>query len=115
MKTEKEFMLIFRMQPSNEQPTEEQLQEMTQHWGAFIGGIAMQGKLVSTHQLGFEGTQITADLNSHDGFSVSENQMIAGNLVLKSTSLEAATETAKKCPILQMGGSVEVRNTIPMN
>ncbi len=57
----KEFMLLFRMQPSNKQPTQEQLNEMQKQWGDFIGNIAMQGKLVSTHQLSFEGKQIAAD------------------------------------------------------
>ncbi|WP_298303127.1 YciI family protein [Flavobacterium sp.] len=41
--------------------------------------------------------------------------MIAGNMVLKAESIEVATEWAKKCPILFMGGTVEVRNVIPMN
>jgi hypothetical protein len=112
---EKEFMLLFRYEPSNEPPTEAQLQEMQQQWGSFIGGIAMQGKLVSTHQLGFEGTQITADQNVHGGFNVAEGKMIAGNMVLKAESLEVATALAKKCPILFMGGTVEVRDTIPMS
>jgi hypothetical protein len=109
-----EFMLLFRMQPSNEQPTPEQMQEMEKTWGEFIGGIAMQGKLVSTHQLGFEGTMIAADQTTTNGFNVAEGNMLAGNMVLKADSLEAATELAKKCPILFMGGSVEVRTTIPM-
>jgi hypothetical protein len=34
---------------------------------------------------------------------------------LKAESLEVATELAKKCPILFMGGSVEVRSLIPMD
>jgi hypothetical protein len=115
MENLQEFMLVFRMEPSTEQPTAEQLQEMGKSWGTFIGTIAMQGKLVSTHQLGFEGKQITADNQTHDGFAVANKQMIAGNMVIKAESIEVATEWGKKCPILQMGGTVEVRNTIPMN
>lgn len=114
MKTEKEFMLLFRFQPSNEQPTPEQLQEMQKQWGEFIGKIAMQGKLVSTHQLGFEGKMIAPDQSIQDGFYMSEGQMVAGNMVLKSETLEAATEIAKNCPILTMGGTVEVRSINPM-
>jgi hypothetical protein len=110
----KEFMLLFRFEPSNEQPTPEQLQEMHQQWGAFIGTIAAQGKLVSTHQLGFAGTQILADQTTKDGFYVAEGLTIAGNMVLKAASLEEAIEHAKKCPILFMGGIVEVRDTLPM-
>ncbi len=115
MENLQEFMLLFRFEPTNEQPTPEQLQEMGQSWGTFIGTIAMQGKLVSTHQLGFSGMQITADNQTHQGFVVAENQMIAGNMVLKAESIEVATEWGKKCPILMMGGTVEIRNVLPMN
>lgn len=111
----KEFMLLFRYEPSNEEPTQEQLQEMHKHWGEFIGGIAMQGKLVSTHQLGFEGKKIFANQSTEDGFHIAEGQTIGGNMVLKAESMESATELAKKCPILFMGGTVEVRDLLPMN
>ena len=110
----KEFMLLFRFEPSNEQPTPEQLQEMQKQWGEFIGTIAMQGKLVSTHQLGFEGKKIFADQSTEDGFHTAAGQMVAGNMVLKAESMEVATELAKKCPILFMGGAVEVRTINPM-
>jgi len=115
MSETKEFMLLFRYEPSNEELTQEQLQEMHRHWAAFIGGIAMQGKLVSTHQLGFEGKRILANQSTQEGFHISERQAIGGNMVLKAESIESATELAKKCPILFMGGAVEVRDILPMN
>lgn len=111
----KEFMLLFRYEPSNEEPTQEQLQEIHKHWGEFIGTIAMQGKLVSTHQLGFEGKMIFANQNTEEGLYISEGQTIGGNMVLKAESIESATELAMKCPILFTGGTVEVRDVIPMN
>ena len=86
-----EFMLLFRFEPSNEELTPEQLQEMGKQWGEFIGTIAMQGKLVSTHQLGFEGTIINSDKSTHDGFHISEGQIVAGNMILKADSIEVAT------------------------
>lgn len=53
-----EFMLVFRYEPNNNyQPTEAEMTEMHQQWGAFIGNIAIQEKLISTHQLGFEGNK----------------------------------------------------------
>ena len=114
MENSNEFMLLFRFEPNNEQPTPEQLQEMGKQWGEFIGTIAMQGKLVSTHQLGFEGTIIKANQSTQDGFHISEGQIVAGNMVLKAKSMEVATELAKNCPILLMGGTVEVRSINPM-
>lgn len=110
----KEFMLLFRFEPTNEQPTTEQLQEMQKQWGEFIGNIAMQGKLVSTYQLGFEGMQIFADQTAREGIHIAEGKVLGGNMVLKADSLEVATELAKKCPILLMGGAVEIRTINPM-
>lgn len=115
METVQEFMLLFRFEPSNEMPTAEQFKEMEKKWGQFIGNIAMQGKLVSTYQLGFDGKMIAANQTTKDGFYIAENQMIAGNMILKANSLEVATELAKNCPILFMGGTVEVRSISPMN
>jgi hypothetical protein len=115
MSQEKEFMLMFRFEPSNDQPTPEQLQEMQKQWGEFIGNIAMQGKLVSTYQFGFEGIQIFSDHTSLEGPYMADGLTLSGNLVLKAKTLQEATEFAAKCPILFMGGTVEVRNLIPMN
>lgn len=110
----KEFMLLFRYEPSREEPTQKQIQVMQKHWGEFIGSIAIQGKLVNTYQLGLKGKKIYADLRTEDGLQIAEGLTIGGNLVLKSESIESATELAKKCPILNMGGTVEVRDVIPM-
>ncbi len=111
----KEFMLLFRYEPSNDyQPTEAQMNEQQQLWGAFIGTIAIQEKLVSTHQLGFEGNQIFPDKTVKQGFCIAENQILGGNMVVRAASLDEATELAKDCPILLMGGMVEVREVTPM-
>jgi hypothetical protein len=110
-----EFMLVFRYEPNtNYQPTEAEINEMHQQWGAFIGNIAIQEKLVSTHQLGFEGKQILADRSVTDGIHIAENQMLGGNMIVTADNIEAAVEMAKNCPILLMGGTVEVRSIQPM-
>ncbi|NJM94585.1 MAG: hypothetical protein HC842_07920 [Cytophagales bacterium] len=87
---------------------------MQQQWGAFIGGIASQEKLVSTSRLGFEGVLINPGSEITNGINVSNNQTLTGNMVVKASSLSEASEMAKGCPVLSMGGSVEVRMIIPM-
>jgi len=109
-----EFMFVFRFEPNNSQPTEVELNEMQQQWGSFIGNIAIQEKLVSTHQLSFEGKQILADKSVTEGIHVSENQMLGGNMIVKANTMNEAVEMAKSCPVLLMGGSVEVRAIQPM-
>jgi hypothetical protein len=115
MEQKNEFMLVFRYEPNfDHQPTEAEMAEMHQQWGAFFGNIAGQGKLVSTYQLGFEGKKISSDMVVQDGIYLSENQTLSGNMVITADSITEATELAKLCPILSMGGSIEVRSIIPM-
>ncbi len=111
----KNFMMIFRFEPNfSYQPSQEEQEQQHQAWGAFIGNLAIQEKLVSTHQLGFSGRKIGADQSIEEGIAVSDGQTLGGNMVVSASSLEEATELAKACPILHIGGTVEVRDIIPM-
>lgn len=115
MEQTKEFMLVFRYEPNeNYQPSEKETNEMKEKWGYFIGNIAIQEKLVSTHQLGFGGMQILSDKSIIEGIKISEALTIGGNMVVKANTIEQAAEMAKDCPILLMGGTVEVRDILPM-
>jgi hypothetical protein len=112
----KEFMLLFRFEPNfNHQPSEAELNTMHQEWGAFIGGIALQEKLVATSQLGFEGMKISSSKEIEGGIHIAQNETISGNMIIRANGMTEAVEVAKNCPILNMGGSVEVRDIIPMN
>jgi hypothetical protein len=115
MKNSNEFMLLFRFEPNfNFQPTAEEQAQMHQSWGVFIGGLAISEKLVSTHQLGFEGLQVATDKSVSEGILISENQTLGGNMIIKAADLNEAAEIAKDCPILLMGGNVEIRSINPM-
>lgn len=111
-----EFMMIFRFEPNTEyQPTEQEQTEMHKQWGIFIRGIATQVKLVSTHQLGFQGKVLQADKNITDGNYISNSKIVGGNMIVKANSLEDAVKMGKGCPILEIGGTVEVRDIILMD
>jgi hypothetical protein len=110
MEHRNEFMLVFRYEPSTDhQPTEAQMSEMHQQWGAFIGHIAIQEKLVGTYQLGTEGKQVLADQSVSDGIHIADKQTVGGNMIVKANTIHEAVAIAKGCPILSMGGTVEVR------
>lgn len=113
MKELKDFMLIFKMDinPSY-QPSPKELTTMKNAWGNYIGNIAQNARLVSSHQLGYEGTIIINNNETKIDFEAQKKESISGNLVVKASDLNEATNIAKACPILQAGGSVEVRNTL---
>ncbi len=115
MKNSNEFMLLFRFKPNFEvQPTDQDLAQMHLAWGGYIGGLAISEKLVSTHQLGFEGLQVSADKSVSNGILIAENQTLGGNMIVKANDIKEAAEIAKTCPILSMGGNVEIRSINPM-
>lgn len=115
MSQEKEFMLLFRFEPNFEYvPTESDLAEMQSSWQAFFGKVGAQDQFISTHQLGFEGVVVSADHSVENTIFLEKGLTLGGNMVIKADSLEGAIEIAKECPILSMGGNVEVRGINPM-
>lgn len=115
MKNLKNFMMIFRFEPNNEyQPTLKEQEQQHQQWGAFIGNLAIKEKLVGTNQLGFTGKQLSADLSVSEGINISEGKTLGGNMIVRAKTIEEAVEMAKDCPILKMGGTVEIRDILPM-
>jgi hypothetical protein len=110
-----EFMMIFRMVPMEDfQPSEEDLQESIKEWQNWIGGIAAQGKFTGTNQLGFQGKTLKPGGVVTDGPYAELKEIVGGYLIIKATDLDEALEFAKGCPILSIGGHVEIRDVIPM-
>lgn len=111
-----EFMLVFRYEPDTSyDPTEEQKQEQAQLWGQFFGTLVQSGNLVATHELGYEGRLISSGGEVTDGIYHAEDVTMGGYAIVSADSMDQATKLAKSCPILGMGGTVEVRNIVPIN
>jgi hypothetical protein len=112
----KEFMMIFRMAPMADfQPTPEQMQESIKQWQDWIGGIAAQGKFSSTNQLGFTGKTLKADGVVTDGPYAEVKEIVGGYIIVNANDIDDALELAKGCPILFIGGHVEVRDIMQIN
>lgn len=107
----KEFMMLFRnaYNPAFK-PSPEQMQASIKKWQDWIGGIAAQGKFVSTNQLGFEGRTLKPNKVTTDGPYAEVKEIVGGYILVKADSLDEAFELANGCPILEVGGHVEVRN-----
>jgi hypothetical protein len=111
-----EFMLIFRNDYNPEmKPTPEQLQASIKKWQDWIGGIAAQGKFVSTNRLGFTGKTLKPNNVVTDGPYAEVKEILGGYLILKAATIDEAIELAKGCPILFIGGHVEVRDILKLN
>jgi hypothetical protein len=111
-----EFMMIFRNDYNPDfKPTPEQMQASIKQWQDWIGGIAAQGKFSSTNRLGSEGKTLKPNSIVTDGPYAEVKEMIGGYLIVKAADLNEAMQLANGCPILDIGGHVEVRNVVPMN
>jgi hypothetical protein len=116
-KTMKDFVLIFRNESFPEvKLTPEGTMTVTKEWENWMGGIAAQNKLVSLgKRLGNEGRTVKPGNMVTNGPFAEIKELIGGLSIISADSIEEAAEIAKGCPILNVGGSVEVRDIIPMN
>src|SRR5450631_1564902 len=106
-----EFLLIFRrdFKTAGPQASPEHLQNMMKEWQNWMGGIAAQDKLVSSgNRLADEGKVVKPGAVVTDGPYVEIKEAIGGYIMIRAKSLEEAAEISKGCPILVIGGNVEV-------
>jgi len=114
----KEFLYIFRRDAvSDAAPrSPEQIQSMMKLWQDWMGGLAAQNKLVSSgNRLGSEGSVVKPNNVVTNGPFVEIKEAIGGYIVVKADTLEEATQLTDGCPILSVGGNVEVRPIVPMD
>jgi hypothetical protein len=112
----KEYLLLFR-NASGENgylATTQDMSEDMPKWQAWIGSIAMQGKLVHTAPI-----EYNASIVSNDGVAVGPHKetnsvLVSGYLICKADSFEEVETWSKTCPILKYPeSSVEVRPLVP--
>lgn len=113
----KDFLFVFRndykAMAANTAP--EVMQGMMKKWMDWFGVIAAQDKLVNIgNRLGSAGKVVRPDGVITDGPYTEIKELIGGYIVVKAETFEEAAEMAHGCPILEMGGNVEVIDIVPM-
>ena len=112
----KDFLLVFRAD-YQAAPTgsPEEMQAMMKKWMDWIGGIAAQNKLTDRgNRLAGGGKVLRPNNVVTDGPYMETKELIGGYTIIKADSLEEAVQLSKDCPIMAVGGSVEVREINPM-
>lgn len=107
----KDYLLIYRADFSfMGTRTPEEVQANTKRWMDWIGSIAAQNKLTDRgNRLDPSGKVLKGDNLVTNGPYAEIKETIGGYSIIKADSYEAAIELAKGCPVLTMGGNVEVR------
>lgn len=111
----KEFVFIYRNSNTpGFKPSPEQMQEVMTSWMNWMAGIAAQNKLVTNgNRLSMSLAKTVEPGNMvSDGPYTEIKEFINGYSIVKTVDLNEAVELAKGCPILNMGGKVEVRAVV---
>ncbi|MCU1244486.1 MAG: hypothetical protein JWN02_396 [Acidobacteria bacterium] len=111
------FIYLFRNNPgAYRSMSPEQMQQTTQRWMEWKTSLETTGQLVQFgERLDGSGKVVRGQSKTvTDGPYVEVKDFIQGYLVVQAADLEQAAELAKGCPVLDSGGSVEVRPLPPM-
>lgn len=93
----------------------EKMSESMQAWQNWIGNIAMQGKLISTKPIFWEGTQVGKE-GVQKAPVILNKLMVTGYLICKCDNEEEVVEWSQSCPILQNpSGFTEIREVAPFD
>lgn len=112
----KEYLLLFRNAgaPDGYLATTQDMAEDLPRWQAWIGSIAMQGKLVSTAPMEYGSIIATNDGAIAGPYKESNSVLVSGYLICKSDQPEEVQAWAQSCPIMKYPhSSVEIRALVP--
>jgi hypothetical protein len=85
-------------------------------WTDWINGLIEKGAFISTEQLEMNGGKIVKPNNEViDGPFTELKEIIGGYILVKAKDIDEAVEFAKGCPILHVGGKVDVRPLVESN
>ena len=113
-----EFVYLFRSSEAGAQEamgTPERAQQSMQRWLAWIRNLETNGHLKNRGQpLERTGRVVRGTRKVvTDGPYIEAKDLVLGFIIVSARDLDEAAELASKCPIVEGGGSVEVRPVMP--
>mgnify|MGYP002398829186 CR=1 FL=1 len=86
------------------------MEALEKKWNDWAGGIASQGKLADRGiRLAHHGQVLKAGGLITDGPFVEVREILGGFMVVRAADYDEAVTLAHGCPVLENGGSVEIR------
>jgi hypothetical protein len=104
-----EFTFLYRGRNTSASP--EQMQKTMQKWQAWFQELGAKGHLKNIgHPLEHTGKVVRGERKTvTDGPFAESKDVVGGFTIIEASDLDQAAELSKGCPILEAGGSVEVR------
>jgi hypothetical protein len=107
-----EFLLVFRRDYKTKdiQPSPEELQAHLQKWRDWFGSLTAQDKLARPPQpWDRAGRVLKHDKSVTNGPYAEIKESIGGLVIIKAADYDEAVKIAEGSPILELGGTVEIR------
>lgn len=109
-----EFLYLYRGGQRGQTP--EESEQIMGKWMAWFKDLTAKGNLKDGGQpLEPEGRNVGANGAITDGPFAEAKDIVGGYTLVEAGSLAQASELARGCPILERGGSVEVRPVMKMD
>jgi hypothetical protein len=111
MSTSSKFMLLLRGGIPNRDLSPEQLQAQIEKYMSWIDSLRQKGYFLAGEPLEEEG-KILSGRNAQtitDGPFTESKEAVGGYFIISAKDLDAAVEISKDCPILENGGTIELR------
>jgi len=107
-------MLLFRGgNPRDAKLSPEAFQQHMMQWGTWVQGLHERGVFRAGESLRPDGGRVLdPKLVVTDGPFCEAKELVGGFVILSAADLDAATEEAKACPVLHVGGHVEIRELL---
>ena len=105
-----QYLLIIRFKTDFKPATDTTVSVNIKHWQAYMGGLAQSGKIVGGYRPSSDGITIsgTEKVLTNAPYTAN-NDLLSSVLIINADDLDDAKAIAAKCPVLELGGSVEVR------
>lgn len=111
-----EFVFLYRSTPEDQREamgTPERAQRSLELYLAWIRTLQESGHLKERGKpLDAAGRVVRGERVVTDGPYVEAKDMVLGFIIVEARDLEQATELAHGCPIVQGGGSIEIRPVV---
>lgn len=111
IKDMEDFLLVFRRPvAADRQPSLAEMQAVFQKWDAWFGSIKKEGKLSNVGiRLNNDGKVLRTGGVVTEGPFAEIRELLNGIIAIRAENMDDAITLAHGCPILEIGGSVEVR------
>jgi hypothetical protein len=112
--TAKDFILLYRGGVSHKNLSPEQMQQIVKQYTEWVERQRNRGQFLGGKPLEDEGRVVTGKDGQivSDGPFMESKEIVVGFMMIRAANLDDAVVIAQGCPILSLGGIVEVRPVI---